>query len=424
MKAISKPGDSAATAGGDGVSGPAQEKRVRLKFLAHIEMGQSPPSSEYSTVPDDGLPFLQGTADFGVVSPTPQVYCGLPTKVARSGDILFSVRAPVGELNVADQEYGIGRGLCAIRPQVGWHQRFAWWALHEARPQLSFVSTGSTYDAVATEDVGNLFVEVPTPEAQRAIADYLDRETARIDALIAAKERVLALLTEKRRALITRAVTRGLDPHTPLRDSGIPWLGKIPAHWETRKVAWLFRERDERGEPELPLLEVSINSGVVLREFSNERIESTAADFNTYKVARRGDVVFNKMRMWQGAVGVAPEDGLVSPDYVVAAPKGSLTSAYAHLLFRTAAFSAECARHSHGIVWDRLRLYWEGFRDIEVPLPPTHEQVDIVESIERKTRRLDQLIASTERTIALLKERRSALIAAAVTGQIDVGSAA
>ena len=281
--------------------------------------------------------------------------------------------------------------------------------------------TGAAGQQRVPEDfVRDYRVQVPKLLQQQTIADYLDRETARLDALVAAKERVLGLLAEKRRALVTRAVTRGLDPSAPLRDSGIPWLGEIQEKWKTRRVAWLFRERDERGEPDLPLLEVSINSGVIVREFSEERIESTAADFNTYKVARQGDVVFNKMRMWQGAVGVAPQDGLVSPDYVVAAPTGTLSPQYASLLFRTAAFSAECARHSHGIVWDRLRLYWAGFRGIEVPLPPVQEQADIMEQIAFETKRLDELSKSAERTISLLKERRAALIAAAVTGQIEV----
>ena len=260
---------------------------------------------------------------------------------------------------------------------------------------------------------------VPPLPQQRAIADYLDRETARLDALVAAKERVLGLLAEKRRALITRGVTRGLDTGVPLRDSGVPWLGEVPAHWATRRIARLFRERDERGEPNLPLLEVSINAGVVLREFSTDRIESTAADFNTYKVARAGDIVFNKMRMWQGAVGVATEDGLVSPDYTVAAPVGGLSPAYAGFLFRTESFSAECARRSHGIVWDRLRLYWDGFREIKVPLLSSSEQLAIVACIAKETRKLDALRSTNERTIALLKERRAALIAAAVTGKID-----
>jgi len=126
------------------------------------------------------------------------------------------------------------------------------------------------------------------------------------------------------------------------------------------------------------------------------------------------------MRMWQGAVGIAPVDGLVSPDYVVAAPTGGMLPQYAHFLFRTTAFSAECARYSYGIVWDRLRLYWEEFRNIVVPLPPSREQASIVEHITEETAKLDALRAATERSIALLKERRAALISAAVTGQIDV----
>ena len=280
---------------------------------------------------------------------------------------------------------------------------------------------GSKMPRADWDFIGNMPIPVPPLPQQRATADYLDRETARLDARVAAKERVLGLLAEKRRALITRAVTRGLDPRAPLRDSGIPWLGEIPAHWQTRRAAWLFHERDERGEADLPLLEVSINAGVVLREFSDERIESTAADFNTYKVARRGDVAFNKMRMWQGAVGVAPQDGLVSPDYVVAAPTGPLSPDYAGLLFRTEMFSAECARRSHGIVWDRLRLYWEGFREIELPLPSADTQREIVGFAARETAKLDALRSATERSIALLKERRAALIAAAVTGKLDVG---
>ncbi|MGE0126516.1 MAG: restriction endonuclease subunit S [Blastocatellales bacterium] len=286
--------------------------------------------------------------------------------------------------------------------------------------------TGAAGQKRVPEDfVRDFRIPLPSLHQQRAIVDFLNCETTRLDGLMLEKERLLDLLAEKRRALITHAVTRGLDSRAPLRDSGIPWLGQIPAHWQTRRVALLFRERDERGEPELPLLEVSINAGVMLREFSDDRIESTAADFNTYKVARRGDIVFNKMRMWQGAVGVAPEDGLVSPDYTVAEPLGSLSSAYAGQLFRTEMFSAECARNSHGIVWDRLRLYWDGFRDIALPLPSLEEQDAIVARIVTETAKLDALRAATERTIALLKERRAALIAAAVTGRIAIsGNAA
>ena len=126
------------------------------------------------------------------------------------------------------------------------------------------------------------------------------------------------------------------------------------------------------------------------------------------------------MRMWQGAVGFAPEDGLVSPDYTVASSTGEMSSEYASLLFRTDMFSAECAQRSHGIVWDRLRLYWDGFRDIELPLPSIDAQSAIVDFVKLESAKLDSLAAATGRTIALLIERRAALIGAAVTGKIDL----
>jgi type I restriction enzyme, S subunit len=348
------------------------------------------------------------------------------------GDVLVAKITPCFENGkgalVSGLADGIGFGtteLHVLAPASDFDGRFLYFTtMSYAFRRLGEASmTGAAGQKRVPEDfIRDFRIMVAPLRQQRAIADYLDRETALLDTLVAAKERVLGLLAEKRRALITRIVTLGLDPRALLRNSGISWLDPIPADWFTRRAAWLFRERDERGEPNLPLLEVSINAGVVLREFSEERIESTAADFNTYKVARQGDVVFNKMRMWQGAVGIAPRDGLVSPDYVVATPTGPLTPQYAGLLFRTAAFSAECARRSHGIVWDRLRLYWEGFREIELPIPPAEAQNAIAVYLADTTSKLDMLRASIGRTIALLKERRAALIEAAVTGQINVES--
>ena len=347
--------------------------------------------------------------------------CG--TTTAPPNSVVLTKRAPIGQVAVLAEAACSNQGCFLLIPRRDTDTRFYYYWLSAQTDYLQVLGRGSTFMELSTDELKSLGVPHPASHLQSAIADYLDHETARLDTLVAAKERVLGLLAEKRRALITRAVTRGLDPNVPLRDSGIPWLGAIPAHWETRRVAWLFRERDERGEPNLPLLEVSINAGVVLREFLMERIESTAADFNTYKVARQGDVVFNKMRMWQGAVGVAPQDGLVSPDYVVAAPTGALLSQYADALFRINSFSAECARRSHGIVWDRLRLYWGSFRDICLPLPPANVQREIADYVAEATANLNALSLTTERTLVLLKERRAALIAALVTDPLDVETA-
>ena len=276
-------------------------------------------------------------------------------------------------------------------------------------------------------DTGAYFnqrVPFPPLQQQRAIADYLDRETARLDALVAAKERVLGLLAEKRRALITRAVTRGLDPRAPLRDSGIPWLGEIPARWETERARWLFEERDERSDTgEEELLTVSHLTGVTPRSEKDVNMFE-AATTEGYKICLSGDLVINTLWAWMGAMGVAPEDGIVSPAYNVYEPGARLDPSYVDALVRLPVFAQEVTRYSKGVWSSRLRLYPEGFFAVSIPVPPLSEQREIVAHIANESRKLDQLRAATERTTVLLKERRTALIAAAVTGQIDVEQAA
>jgi len=261
----------------------------------------------------------------------------------------------------------------------------------------------------------------PSIPEQQAIADYLDRETARIDALIAAKERLVKLLAEKRRALITHAVTRGLDPDVPLRDSAIPWLGEIPAHWQTERARWLFTERDQRSETgEEELLTVSHLTGVTPR--SEKEVNMFEAETKEgYKICHKGDLVINTMWAWMGAMGVSPLYGIVSPGYNVYKPKGKLDPAYVDALVRLPIFAQEVTRYSKGVWSSRLRLYPEGFFEVHFPLPPIKEQIEIVDKIADEKSKIDSLSIATDRTITLLKERRAALIAAAVTGQIDVG---
>jgi len=407
--------------------------KLRVKFVAgKIGSGKTPAGGADAYVPSGVMLLRSQNVHFDGLRLEDVVFIDEDTDAEMAStrvqeqDVLLNITgASLGRCAVVPPGMApanVNQHVCIVRPRrERIDPRFLQMILQSPSVQSAIFASenGSSREGLTFEQVGNFELSLPSRREQQAIVTFLDAEIERIDRLRGAKERVLDLLGARRRALIARAVTRGLDPQVELRDSRVPWLGAIPTHWKTRRLAWLFRERDERGAPELPLLEVSISAGVILREFSDERIEATAADFNTYKVARAGDVVFNKMRMWQGAVGVAPEDGLVSPDYVVAAPTGGLLSDYAGLLFRTEAFSAECARRSHGIVWDRLRLYWEGFREIEVPLPTVDDQASLVAYVAAKTKQLDGVRAATTRTIALLKERRAALIDAAVSGRID-----
>lgn len=266
-------------------------------------------------------------------------------------------------------------------------------------------------------------IAVPQLTQQRAIADYLDRETAWLDALVAAKERVLGLLAEKRRALVTQAVTRGLDSKVSLRQSGIPWLGKIPAHWNIERARWLFRERDERsvtGDEEM--LTVSHLTGVTPR--SEKDVNMFEAETNEgYKICYEGDLVINTLWAWMGAMGVACVNGIVSPAYHIYQPSSRLEPGYVDALVRMPVFAQEVTRYSKGVWSSRLRLYPEGFFEVFLPVPSIEEQCAIVSYIAKQTAKLDSLRSATQRTIILLKERRSAIITAAITGQIKLGDA-
>lgn len=292
------------------------------------------------------------------------------------------------------------------------------------RIQLELAANGITRFGIPKNAIGSMALPVPPTSIQQAIAHYLDRETAAIDTLIAAKQRLLDLLVEKRRAIIAEAVMRGLNPGAPLRASGIDWLGDIPAHWELERSRWLFQERDERSETgEEEMLTVSHLTGVTPRSEKDVNMfeaETTAG----YKLCFAGDLVINTLWAWMGAMGTARVDGIVSPAYNVYTPGPRLIPDYVDALVRIPVFAQEVTRYSKGVWSSRLRLYPEGFFQTYWPVPPIGEQHEIVRHIATETAKIDRLRAATEHSITLLKERRGALIAAAVTGEIDIPEAA
>lgn len=320
-----------------------------------------------------------------------------------------------------------GYHLVLLRPRCDeMHGPFLFRALQSkpVRRQLELAANGVTRFGLPKAAISSMVIPVPPHKQQRAIADYLDRETARIDALIEAKERLLHLLAEKRLALISRAITRGLEPNVPMRDSGIPWLGEIPEHWEVERARWLFKERDERSQTgSEDLLTVSHLTGVTLR--SEKEVNMFEAETKEgYKLCRPGDLVINTLWAWMGAMGIARMNGIVSPSYHVYQPLDRLEPDYVDTLVRLPLFAQEVTRYSKGVWSSRLRLYPEGFFEVLLPVPPRNEQLEIVRTITVKCRLLDDLASAAKQAIDLLKERRTALITVAVTGQIDVDIAA
>jgi len=217
---------------------------------------------------------------------------------------------------------------------------------------------------------------------------------------------------------------KGLKPYPAYKDPKVPWLGNIPGHWEVLPGRAVFREINDRGYPDEQMLSVTITRGVLrqadlLTEGSKK--DSSNEDKSKYKLVRPGDLVYNKMRAWQGAVGVSAYRGIVSPAYIVQRLKSSENlPRYMHFLLRTPFFASEAERWSYGITSDQWSLRAEDFKCIYFTLPPVAEQISILRFLNWAERRIRGVIRARKKRIKLLEEYKEALIHQVVTGQIDV----
>ena len=273
-------------------------------------------------------------------------------------------------------------------------------------------------------------VPVPPFSQQRAIADYLDRETARLDALIAAKQRLLELLAEKRRALITRAVTCGLDPNTPMRTTDIHWLGQIPAHWEIWKLGHVASigngstpNRNNAAywsDGRIPWVNSSVVNQSEVTE-ADQFVTARAVQECHLPLVKAGSVLvaITGQGKTRGGAVVLSIDSTINQHLAFVQPERSCLRPWflRWMLFAAYDFLRGISDDGGGT---KGALTCEQVSDIRVPIPPPGEQAAILDHISVSTQRLDLLQSTAERTIAIIKERRAALIEAAVTGQIAV----
>ena len=262
---------------------------------------------------------------------------------------------------------------------------------------------------------------VPSLAQQQEIARFLDKKTSQIDEAIAIKEQQIALLKERKQIIIQKAVTQGLDPTVPMKDSGVDWIGEIPAHWEIKKVKNIFRLVMEPSEKnnDHELLSVYTDIGVKPRRELEER-GNKASTTDGYWLVKKGDIVVNKLLAWMGAIGLSEYNGVTSPAYDILRPELPLNGYFYHHLFRSEFCSAELKRHSRGIMDMRLRLYFDKFGVIEVPYPSADEQDEIIHALKVKMSEMDEGIDHLKAQIANLKEYKTTLINSAVTGKIRI----
>lgn len=279
---------------------------------------------------------------------------------------------------------------------------------------------------------GALFCILPPLLEQTAIATFLDRETAKIDALIAEQEKLITLLAEKRQATISYAVTKGLDPNAPMKDSGVAWLGEVPEHWEIRRLKTLseFTTSGPRGWSERVGDEGSlfIQSGdlndMLGIEFESAKRVLVSDDAEAQRTRIRGrDVLLCITGAKTGNVaicGFVPEDAYVNQHLCLVRPNVEVLPKFLGVVLKSRIGQTQFELYQYGL---KQGLSLENVREVFIVLPPMDEQRVLTEHLDLEAAEFSALRAEAQRGIELLKERRSALITAAVTGQIDVRNA-
>ena len=396
---------------------PSEWNRVKTAYLFSAAMGQT--ILKEDLIDDGKYPVYSATAEdkfFGRINQA--------TVKLDKNDIVIPARGnSIGYVKLVKDTATTTQTTIYCKPLTHTtNTKYVYYYMLGLKANLFYFVQTAIPQITVSEVLSNPLLMPPLQE-QQTIANYLDKATAKIDTLIEKQTSLIELLKEKRQAVISTAVTRGLDNAVTMKDSRVEWLGEIPEHWAVYRIGNLFTEAVEYGKTDLPILRVSIHDGVSDREYSSEEMDRKVArseDRSKYKCVEPDDLVYNMMRAWQGGFGAVKVNGLVSPAYVVARPMKAMSTSYIELLLRTIPATEELRRYSRGITDFRLRLYWSEFKNIKVVLPPKEEIDEILVYITNQSNKIDSLVKKADRAIVLLKERRIALISAAVSGKIDV----
>jgi type I restriction enzyme S subunit len=398
---------------------------------------KTPPDAEIAYV---DISSVDGVS--GIKSKEAMLFSAAPSRARRRvkhGDVIVStVRTylkAIARIRDPEENMIVSTGFAVIRPRGDLVPDFLGHLVSAGFfvEQVIARSTGVSYPAINASELVRIAVPVPDPAEQTAIAAFLDRETAKIDGLVAEQRRLMELLKEKRQAVISHAVTKGLNPDAPMKPSGIEWLGDVPEHWRIGKSGFYLTvlsgfafpsARFTHDENDTKLLR-GINVGVSKIRWDEtvywRRSEVDGLDCYEMKA---GDLVIGMDRpLIGGGVRVAmisEEDlpCLLLQRVASLTPSKLLSSEYLLHLLSSEMFEAHFLPDSTGVSVPHISPTQIG--DFVIPIPPRNEQDAIVDYLSDEIGRFDTLTAEAQRAIDLLQERRTALISAAVTGQIDV----
>lgn len=398
---------------------PAEWKRVKLKEVTNIIMGQSP---EAQDIKDFGnIPFMQGNREFGSIYPNAVKFCDNSPKKSRIGDILLSVRAPVGAINVSDKVYAIGRGLCSICA-TSINSKFLMYFLMLIMQDTKKFGQGSTFDAITIQELKQLPVLLPPINTQNRIASYLDRKCAQIDAIIAKQQQIIEKLKEYKLSVITEAVTKGLDPNVPMKDSGVEWIGKIPEHWNILKLQahtrmlTPMRDRPEKLDGDIPWVRIEDYDGKYIST-SKEGLGVSLETVNemNLKIYPVGSILCTSS-CDLGKCAIVTRELVSNQRFINIIPDLGTNSDYLYYLMLS---NAKRLNHlSTGTI--QANLSRKAFEHLMVQFPPFAEQKEIAEYLDKKCETVELSIRKKQELIDRLNLYKKSLIYETVTGKKEI----
>ncbi|MCC2138137.1 restriction endonuclease subunit S [Faecalibacterium sp. CLA-AA-H283] len=284
-------------------------------------------------------------------------------------------------------------------------------------------SVGISYPAINASQIVHFKLPIPQLSEQFLLVTYLDRQCSEIDALLSKTLSSIEEYKKLKQAVITQAVTKGVRGEREMKDSGVEWIGEIPAEWSVQRIKTIFSIRNERNY--LPLEQVNLISlytdkGVVQHCDIEKTTGNKASNADGYKKVYPNDMIVNIILCWMGAIGRSNYAGVTSPAYDVYVPSSKIECKFYHYYFRTLGFSGDCYKNGRGIMAMRWRTYSDQFRSIKVVVPPLEEQKEIVGYLDAKCAEIDGLIAKKEQLIKELESYKKSLIYEVVTGKREV----
>lgn len=408
---------------------PKNSSLIPLKYLSSIIRGGSPrPIASFLTDEINGYNWIKigdTKKDSKYITETKFKIklSGLnSTRLVKKGSLLLTNSMSFGEPYILKIDGCIHDGWVSLFDFRNVVQEYLYYCLLSkvCRVQFERLTDGGVVQNLNIDKIASVKVVLFDLTEQKQIANFLDSKCSEIDATAEDIQKEIALLEDYKKSVIIEAVTKGLNPDAEMKDSGIDWIGEIPKDWKVDKIKYHLKRNEPKNPGNAIVLSVYRDYGVIPKDSRDDNHNVTSEDTSKYKYVKKGQLVINKMKAWQGSLAVSDYDGIVSPAYFIYDfIDEEYNHKYFHYLVRSC-YKEEFKRISGGIREGQWDLSPEGFSNTLVLLPSIEEQNEILDYILQKEMEIDAIIADKKRQLDILADYKKSLIYEYVTGKKEV----